>query len=344
MSEKVTGLIMYGSENHSLDFKELQYPITKHAKKNELLKDISAMANLPNNEDKYIIVGVKEENGVATGFCDILELVDEAKYQQFINSNIEPPINFEYKKVCYEGFQLAFFRIYNNVNRPYLFKKDLNNPANHERNEFRKGDGYIRQGTSTKKITREDLELIYTTRFKARDRKGDLKIIPHICDSEDEEINSFGLLCFDLTIENTSSKSIELDLEVNIQKTGTVAIIAESELKKEIDRKRNEERKRKDPHSFFVTPNVHFSFDVTVEETESHVVASRNIRRGEKTAITIPQHAKENNALCQTLVILGENSGTIKGEIVVRSDDFSEGALVYPFSIEYPGLRAHDDN
>ena len=340
MSEKVKGLIMYGSENHSLDFKELQYPITNHAKKNELLKDISAMANLPNNEDKYIIVGVKEENGVAKSFCDIPELVDEAKYQQFVNSNIEPAINFEYKKVCYEGFQLSFFRIYNNVNRPYLFKKDLNNLLNDERNEFRKGDGYIRQGTSTKKITREDLELTYTARFTARDRKGDLKITPHICNSEDEEINSFGLLCFDLTIENTSPKSIELDLEVSIRKTDRLAIIAESELKKEIERKRSEERKRKDPHSFIITPNAHFSFDVTIEETESHVVASRNVRRGDKSAITIPQHATENNVLCQALVIVGENSGTIKGEIVVRSDDFSEGALVYPFSIEYPVIRA----
>jgi hypothetical protein len=340
MSEQVITLIRYGAENHSLDFKEIQYPIIQHPKKNELLKDISAMANLPNDDDKYIIVGVKELNGMASSFLNIQDLVDEASYQQFVNSSIEPAINFEYKRASYEGFELAFFRIYNNVNQPYLFKKDVNNPTDPQKNEFRKGDGYIRQGTSTRKMTREDFESIYRARFTHKDRKGDLKIIPCILESEDDEIKSYGLFCFDVTIENDSSKSIELDLEVAILKTDNFAIIAESELKKEIDRQRSEQRKRKDPNSFIVTPNVHWSFDVTVEETESHVIATRNIRKGEKTAISIPQRAKERSALCKALVVVGENACIIQGEVTVRSDDFSDGPLICPFSIKYLGAKS----
>lgn len=55
MSGKVREIISYGCENHSVDFKSIPYPTEKHVKKHELLKDISAMANHPSNEDKYII-------------------------------------------------------------------------------------------------------------------------------------------------------------------------------------------------------------------------------------------------------------------------------------------------
>lgn len=101
MSVTVEDIIAYYSESHSVDFKKTQYPITKHNKKHKLLKDVSAMANHPSNEDKYIIIGVEEENGKAFGFSAITEVIDEANYQQYINSSIEPEIRFEYKSLIY---------------------------------------------------------------------------------------------------------------------------------------------------------------------------------------------------------------------------------------------------
>ena len=84
MSEVVKNIIKYNSESHSTDFKLEQYPIGKRDKKHELLKDISAMANHPSNEEKYIIIGVSEKDGMVSGFRDIKNLVDQAKYQQYI--------------------------------------------------------------------------------------------------------------------------------------------------------------------------------------------------------------------------------------------------------------------
>jgi|AntRauTorcE11898_2_1112593.scaffolds.fasta_scaffold01099_2 predicted HTH transcriptional regulator len=97
MNQDIEQIIKYNSEGPTLDYKKEEYPLGKHAKRNEILKDISALANHHSDTDKYIIIGVKEENGVAKDFYEIERLTDEAAYQKFVNENIEPKINFNYK-------------------------------------------------------------------------------------------------------------------------------------------------------------------------------------------------------------------------------------------------------
>ncbi len=80
--KKIVDIIKYDSEGHALDFKKEQYPIGKHQKKHEILKDFIALLNHPSDEEKYIVCGIKEKNGVADEFFDIGDLIDEAKYQQ----------------------------------------------------------------------------------------------------------------------------------------------------------------------------------------------------------------------------------------------------------------------
>src|SRR5690606_8063698 len=130
-------------EGATLDYKREEYPLGKHIKKNEFLKDISAFANHHSDSDKYIIIGVKEENGIANEFFEIETITDAASYQQFLNDNIEPEINFEYKTTTYNDKKIAYFRIYSNKNRPYLFKKNLQNHFTRE-TEYKIGDGFIR--------------------------------------------------------------------------------------------------------------------------------------------------------------------------------------------------------
>jgi len=137
MKKSLDEILAYESESHSIDFKKEQYPVKKDAKKHEFLKDISAMANHPSDEDKYIIIGVKEGNGVASEFYEVTNLIDEAKYRQYLNTNIEPKINFEYKSFMHKGFRLAYFRIFENMDRPYLFKKVVRNSIDQGKIEFR---------------------------------------------------------------------------------------------------------------------------------------------------------------------------------------------------------------
>jgi hypothetical protein len=336
MLQKITELIKYGAENACLDFKEIQYSIEKHPIKNEILKDISAMANHPSDEDKFIIVGVREESGVVAGLKNISDVIDEAKYQQFVNSNIEPPITFEYRSIMFEGANLAFFRIFNNKNRPYLFKKELSNPTKPEKNEFRIGDGYIRQGTSTRKMTRDDFELIYHTKLSAKDRRPDIKVTPYISNSLDEEINSYNLSCFDVSVQNLSSKSIDFDMEIKFLKSGKFKIIEEAKLKKELNKKQSELIKYQQIYPFInPTPYPLPSFMVSLKETGSYFIATRDKRLGERTAISIAQHDIEHQVFCGELVVLCDPDILIQGEITIRSDEFLNGPLILPFSIKH---------
>lgn len=122
MKETIFNLIENESENTKLDFKLEQYPIEKgNIKKGEFLKDMCAFANFISKEDKFIIIGAEEENGIAVSFKSIDNLHDQASYQQFLNQYIEPEINFEYREIIHEGNRLAYFRLFNNNKRPYLF-------------------------------------------------------------------------------------------------------------------------------------------------------------------------------------------------------------------------------
>jgi predicted HTH transcriptional regulator len=73
------------------------------------------MANHLSDEDKYIIIGVKRKKSGDIKFQDVLEPIDQASYQQFLDSNIEPQINFEYGTSTFEGHHIAYFKIFNNT-------------------------------------------------------------------------------------------------------------------------------------------------------------------------------------------------------------------------------------
>ena len=107
MNLDIIRILENDSESKNLDFKKEQYPIGKDYKRNEILKDISAFANHYSSKDKFIIIGVIEKNGKANGFKNIDDLIDESKYQQLINTNIEPKISFEYKAFIYKEYSLA---------------------------------------------------------------------------------------------------------------------------------------------------------------------------------------------------------------------------------------------
>jgi predicted HTH transcriptional regulator len=167
-------LIEYESESYSLDFKKEEYPLGKDEKKNELLKDICAFANQLSDADKFIVIGVKVINGENKEIFNVDCPTDEAKYQQFILDNIEPNVNFEYKVYKYTDKTICYFRIFNNTDRPYLFKKDVINPQTNKLN-YKYGDGFTRIGSASKKIGRKELDDINKNRVKYFDRRKDLK-------------------------------------------------------------------------------------------------------------------------------------------------------------------------
>lgn len=325
MSRELEQIIRYDSEGCNLDYKKEEYSLGKTEKKNEILKDISAFANHHSDSDKYIIIGVKEVNGIANEFFEVENLTDEAKYQQFLNENIEPKINFEYKSAIYEGKQIAYFRIFGNKNRPYLFKKNLQNPIT-SKTEYKIGDGHIRFGSSSRKLERSDFENIYKTRFTDKDRKNDLVIETYFGITDNEEIINLDIKYLDIKITNQSNKSIEFDVEMKVYKSENYGLISEDELVKKL---KNSQKKKRSGFGIdleIIQPQM-LNLNVDFEEKDNFIVISRN-SFAKKTAINLAQNSSESDIFCKHLFVLGNNADEIKAELTIRSDDFSEGPLI----------------
>jgi hypothetical protein len=328
MTSKINEIILYNTESHNLDFKKEQYPVaSNHHKKHELLKDIIAMANHPSDEDKYIIIGVSE-NGSTKEFHSITNFIDEASYRQYINSYIEPEISFEYKPILYQGHQLAFFRIYGNKNRPCLFKKNI------DFGQIKAGDGFIRTGTSTKKIVRSDLETIYESRYTEMDRKSDLEITCYIKPMENVYFKNSQYKNIDISIENKSYKSIAFDVEMKIFKGKGYKLISDYDLKKEIleiEAAKVENLKMGEnlSHVHYITP----SDDCAIEDFEDYINVKRKKLYKAKTAIDLSYKEKQNDIFFGNVKVMRQIESVVKAEVIIICDDFSSGILSQVFEI-----------
>ncbi len=322
MNQDLVRIIKYDCESSTLDYKMEEYPLGQQEKRNEFLKDISAFANHPSDDDKYIIIGVKEKDGKPDNFFNIEHLTDEANYQKFVAENLEPIINFEYKSFIYEGNYLAYFRIYNNKSRPYLFKKDVKK-QHKDSPEFKIGDGFIRVGTSTRKLARADFENIYKTRYTAKDRKGDLIIEPYFATSDDDELSKCNIKYVDITIRNNSNKSIDFDVEMKVFKGDGYNLITEDELKRELRKIKKRSTSLGIDFEMIQPQNLQIDF----KEEKDYVLITRNCL-ARRTAISLPQNSPEKDIFCQHLFVLDEEEHEIKAELTIRSDDFTEGLLI----------------
>lgn len=332
---KLEDLIRYHSESSTLDFKKEQYPIESHPKKHELLKDISAMANNPDNSEKYIIIGIKEEGGLYSSSHPIADLVDEAKYRQYINSNIEPEIHFEYKPVEFEGQKLAFFRIFGNQNRPYLVRKDVK----HENKiELREGDGFIRVGTSTRRINRGDLDRIYESKHVGIDRAADLKIECYSVQSNVEASAFYNPYCLEIAITNTSNKSIDFQVQIIVPKQPNI-----SRLIKAHDVINSHRKSKRNNGIFGMMGNGRIPSNLEDKEDFSDVdLTLRNdhyIIDCDDT-ISIAQQQTISEVLNNEILVECANSHlgetTVNGTVIIRSDSFTSGPLTHPFSLTIP--------
>lgn len=326
MSDEIIEILEYGSEGYLVDFKQEEYLLGKYPKKHEFLKDISAMANHPKDEDKYIIIGAVEKNGMADSLIDIPKLTDQAQYQEYLNAYIEPAITFEYKPIIFKGKQLAYFRIFDNQNRPFLFKKEVQaNIDKENKTVFREGDGVIKTGSGTRKLVRSDFERIYQNRFLQNDRKTDIKIYPTLESFEefpsDDELT---VKLLDLDIENTSNKSIDFDIELRIRKDEKYAIVTNTEFQ----RKMNEQSS---PFGI-ITPILN-NLHVDNEEDELHFIFKRTRLRNMKSAVHISQNEIDTEIFGKEILIIFTKKSKLNIEVIIRSDDFTGGALTQKFEI-----------
>lgn len=146
--------IQNAKENSCVDFKREFYTSLKQS---ELAKDVSAFANLLNNEDKYIIFGIDDETREVIGI-DPRTFAKQDDIDSYLESKIEPfpevacgLIQVEDEK--YIGYIKISSR---NMNPPYVIKEVCG-----KGNRIEKGDIFIRKGTCNKKAMRADIDEMY---------------------------------------------------------------------------------------------------------------------------------------------------------------------------------------
>jgi hypothetical protein len=147
--------VRYENEHTGLDFKTVQYDKLKFS---SFLKDVIAMANAHISGPRFIIVGIKVEPDGSRTYHSIPpgQFVDDAIYQQLVRENIEPEISLAYEPYKIEENVLGVFTIDGCTDRPYMMKKDFAN--------LRKGDMFIRKGSSQDRLTRTDLDRILASK------------------------------------------------------------------------------------------------------------------------------------------------------------------------------------
>lgn len=331
--QKIIEIIEYENESHKVDFKKIEYPLGKDSKKNEILKDFSAFANHLSDDDKFIIIGIKENEDKTKETFGIDNPTDEAKYRQFINDNIEPQINFEYNHFHYRNKTICFFKLSDNNNRPYLFSKDCKNTFD-TKTEFKYGDGFIRVGTSTKKIGRKEFDDITENKKKYQNRQEDIDIIPIIGKPSDSVMNKWDVKYLDLKLVNKSNKSIDIDVQISLKKSQDYGIILEEDFLREIQQKENQQRKSNLLMSTvnFINP-ISSNIYINSKENETQFIVELNQIK-HKFALTLPQNSVNEDIFLQSIILLEESSNLIEAEVLIRSDDFTKGALTTKLTFE----------
>ena len=154
-------IIKYEDEGTNLDFKRDEYGKQKRV---SLIKDVMSMANALNPDVKRIIIGVKHVPGKDNEIIGLSEITDQANFENIIQENVEPNINFSYRIYDFEGKKLGILEICDNDDRPYMMKKDFSGPEKGERSGLVKGDMWIRKGSRQSRVTRQDLDKMYNMR------------------------------------------------------------------------------------------------------------------------------------------------------------------------------------
>lgn len=161
-------LIEFENENTSLDFKLEEYNKFKTI---SLIKDVMSMANADLTGDRFIIIGMKPDLA-GRNVVGLDTLTDSASLQQTIIDNIEPEIHLEYFSHDYNGKLLGIIKISKCDNRPYLMKKDFLN----QNSSLKRGEGYIRMGTTQMRLFRSHYEQIYAKRYQSNKFSGDVAL------------------------------------------------------------------------------------------------------------------------------------------------------------------------
>lgn len=183
-------------ETETIEFKMNLY---LNKDRSGFIKDIAALANAQLSDDKYIIMGVKESKSTYNVVgIDIKDIMDSSIYNNWIVDNIEPEIKLDFQLLKIDDFSVFVIQIISKfTNGPFIMKKDYLS----DKNSFNKGDIYIRKGTSSHKMSKTDIDVVYSKKAIFKVKLVDKTLF----------VDSNGIAKLELAIINTHDKSWSFD-------------------------------------------------------------------------------------------------------------------------------------
>lgn len=137
-----------------VDFKEKFYTLKQD--NDSFIKDILSFANNLQQKDKFIILGVRDNDYSVCGI-ELSTIPDIATLENLLFEKVEPEITIILNTLLIEDKYIAYIKIpTSNNNQPYMLKNECG--------KAKKGDIFIRKGSINTKATRKDLDDIYLNR------------------------------------------------------------------------------------------------------------------------------------------------------------------------------------
>lgn len=142
ISESTLEQLLFENESPTLDFKRQQYAFegAPDLDKSELLKDILAFANSWRRTDAFILIGVEEVPNGRSNVLGVIDHLEDAKLQQFVNSKTQRPLHFSHYVLPFEGKSIGVIHI-PPQERPIYLKANYG--------KLLKDAVYVRRGSST---------------------------------------------------------------------------------------------------------------------------------------------------------------------------------------------------
>jgi len=148
--QQILGILQRRPEQSLFDWK-IDLDIKDDTKKAELIKDVSAIANGTTKDNGYIFYGVNPN--LKNPIVGIRNNLDDAQFQQIVNTKINPEIDFTYYEVKSDGATLGIISIPPTTRKPHIISRDYG--------RIREGQIFIRRGSSTRGINFNDLMSIF---------------------------------------------------------------------------------------------------------------------------------------------------------------------------------------
>ena len=150
---------------------------------------------------------------------------------------------------------------------------------------------------------------MYSAKWTQKDRKGDIELICSIKPSED--LPQFDHV--DVTVNNTSNRSINFDLDLKIFKQDGLLIMPKYQIQREI------------VDDFRQAINYMPPMGVSTSERDDHFLIATSLKKG----VTLLQNDRLTDILDENAMILMTKEDLVLScEVLVRSDDFIEGMLI----------------